>query len=365
MPLRLRTALFFTSSALVLALSIIAIIPTLPANVLFSLSRGRNLLNKTSHHFTALNPATRSSFPATATLQMAAASTTAAAPPLKFNVQEWDERGHADHGWLKTYHSFSFASWYEPKWMGFSNLRVINEDRVAPKTGFPKHPHSNAEIFSFIVDGELTHDDSLGNREVLKRGDVQFTSAGTGIRHSEYNNHPDKPVHFLQIWYNPDTRNLPPKYWTSHTPDELKLNKLATLIKPYTTMPADALEKTGDLTEPGAAIPAHSSLVTRASILEPGKTVTHIVGEQTDVADQTDKKRGIWVQLISRSGYRAPLSNLDDSKIGKIQIGGANGTIIEEGSGAFVKGAQVGTPVEITNVSNTNAEFIVFDVNAA
>ncbi|KAK0536190.1 hypothetical protein OC834_001270 [Tilletia horrida] len=362
MPARLSPFLLLTLSALVLALSVFTI-PGLHPQVLFSLSRGRNLLSKTP-----LSSATIAPFTKTTTNinpKVAASMSTAASPTLKFEVQDWDERGHADHDWLKTFHSFSFASWYHPKWMGFSNLRVINEDRVAPKTGFPKHPHSFAEIFSYIVDGELTHDDSLGNREILKRGDVQFTSAGTGIRHSEYNGHSSKPVHFLQIWYNPDTRNLPPKYWTSHTPDELKLNRLATLIKPYTTLPSDALEKTGDLKEPGAPIPAHSSLVTRASILEPGKSVTHVIGEETDVAGQSDKQRGIWIQLISRSGYRAPLSNSDSSKLGKIQIGGSGGTVIEEGSGAFVKSAAVGTPVEITNVSGANVEFIVFDVTPA
>ncbi|KAK0560549.1 hypothetical protein OC861_006231 [Tilletia horrida] len=202
-------------------------------------------------------------------------------------------------------------------------------------------------------------------RETLKRGDVQFTSAGSGIRHSEYNGNEKIPVHFLQIWYTPSQRNLPPRYWTSHTPDELKLNKLATLIKPYTTMASDALEKTGDLKEPGAPIPAHSSLVTRAALLEAGKAVTHVAGSETDVEGQTDKKRGIWVQLISLSGYRAPLSgNGKDADVGRIRVGGEGGTVIEEGSGAFVKSTAVGTPIEISNVGDKKVEFILFDVAA-
>ncbi|CAD6888330.1 unnamed protein product [Tilletia controversa] len=356
MPARLNLLIL---SILVLTISIFTI-PNLHPLQLFSLSRGRNLLNKTATSSLAKHPNSNS----TLNNRMANVTSTAVSSAnLSWETQDWRERGHADHDWLKTFHSFSFSSWHDPKWSGFANLRVINEDRVAAKTGFPKHPHSNFEIFSYIVGGELTHDDSLGNREVLKRGDVQFTSAGTGIRHSEHNNHPSTPVHFLQIWYTPDKKNLQPRYWTSHTPDELKLNKLVTLIRPHTTLPADALEKTGDLKEPGAAIPAQSSLVTRASILQPGKSVTHIVGAETDVDGVTDKSRGIWVQLISRSGYREPESKVVD--VGKIQVGGESGKTIEEGSGAFVKSAKVGTPVEITNVSDMDVEFIVFDVTPA
>lgn len=124
--------------------------------------------------------------------------TSSASSSAVASARRWWQRGNANHGWLRTSHTFSFASYYDPSYMSFGPLRVINEDRVAPKTGFPTHPHANAEIFSYILSGELTHKDSLGNIETLRRGEVQFTSAGKGVRHSEYNDHAKEEVHFLQ-----------------------------------------------------------------------------------------------------------------------------------------------------------------------
>jgi riboflavin-specific deaminase-like protein len=216
-------------------------------------------------------------------------------------ARRWWHRGSANHGWLRSFFTFSFANYYDPSFEGFSNLRVINEDRVAPQTGFPTHAHSNAEIFSYIVSGELTHKDSMNNVETLKRGEVQFTSAGSGIRHSEYNNHPSQECHFLQIWYTPDQRNLPPKYYTvPQVPDEEKTDKFMTLIKDHKTFTSDELKLTGLLPK-GRAIPAHSSLLTRVSILKPGKQISHNLG--SEVA-QKEGERWAYLHLAMTSGYK-------------------------------------------------------------
>lgn len=131
---------------------------------------------------------------------------------MKTVLHKASTRGHADHGWLNTHHSFSFANYYNPERMNFGVLRVLNDDVVAPGRGFGRHPHDNMEIISIPLEGDLEHKDSMGNVAVIKQGDVQVMSAGTGIYHSEYNKNRDKAVKFLQIWLFPGKRNVTPRY---------------------------------------------------------------------------------------------------------------------------------------------------------
>jgi quercetin 2,3-dioxygenase len=142
------------------------------------------------------------------------------------------ERGHADFGWLQSRHSFSFGSYRDPEQIGFSDLLVINEDRVREGRGFDTHGHRDMEIFSYVLEGELEHRDSMGNGSVIRPGDVQMMSAGTGIRHSEYNPSPEQTVHFLQIWIVPDRQGVEPRYQQSHFPDAEKRGRLRLIISP-------------------------------------------------------------------------------------------------------------------------------------
>ena len=170
------------------------------------------------------------------------------------------ERGHFENSWLNANHSFSFGEYYDPQNMGYSNLRVLNDDTIAPNGGFPTHPHDNMEIVTYVLSGALEHKDSMGNGSTIRPGDVQRMSAGTGIRHSEFNPSSDEPVNLLQIWLRPNTLGVEPEYSQKHFPTEEKRGRLLLIVSP------DGRD--------GSIATFQDSLV-YASILEDGEEVSH------------------------------------------------------------------------------------------
>jgi redox-sensitive bicupin YhaK (pirin superfamily) len=170
------------------------------------------------------------------------------------------KRGHADHGWLDTWHTFSFSDYYDQRWMGFRALRVINDDRVQPGTGFPTHGHRDMEIITYVLSGALAHKDSTGGGGVIRPGDVQRMSAGTGVRHSEFNASTTEPVHLLQIWIEPAERGLAPSYEQRTYPVEERRGRLRLVAAP------DGAE---------GACTIHQDARVYATVLEAGEKVSH------------------------------------------------------------------------------------------
>jgi quercetin 2,3-dioxygenase len=148
------------------------------------------------------------------------------------DIRRSSERGFADHGWLKSFHTFSFADYFDPEHVEFGPLRVINEDRVEAGAGFGTHGHRDMEIISYVLEGELAHKDSMGNGSIIRPGDVQRMSAGTGVRHSEFNPSPKEPVHFLQIWIQPAVSNIEPSYEEKRFAAEEKRGRLRLIVSP-------------------------------------------------------------------------------------------------------------------------------------
>jgi quercetin 2,3-dioxygenase len=232
----------------------------------------------------------------------------------EITVRRASERGHADHGWLKSHHTFSFADYYDPAQMGFRALRVINDDRVAPGMGFGTHPHRDMEIFSYVLEGELAHKDSMGNGRVLQPGQIQLMSAGQGITHSEFNPSRSGPLHFLQIWIQPRERGLTPGYTEWHPKPEDSDAPKVLVISP------DGRD--------GSATIRQDADIYRIR-LKPGQTVTHELGAG----------RGAWLQIAD----------------GALAI---NGIELATGDGASTE--QPGT---LTLTATRQTEAIFFDLN--
>lgn len=228
-------------------------------------------------------------------------------------IRKSQDRGYADHGWLKTYHTFSFAQYYDPRFMGFRSLRVINEDRVAIGKGFGLHPHNDMEIISYVVSGALEHKDSMGSHEVMKAGEVQRISAGQGILHSEYNGSPDREVHFLQIWILPDEKNVRPEYTQAS----------------FTDIEYDSLVLIASKTARYNSISIHQDADVYGAKLRTGSVIDH------DVAPG----RGVWIQMIE----------------GELSINGKE--TVRNGDGAAIEDID-----HLTLVASTDSHFLLFDM---
>jgi len=228
-------------------------------------------------------------------------------------VIQSDSRGSADHGWLRAKHTFSFAEYQNPERVSFGKVRVINEDRIAPGKGFGTHPHRDMEIVTYIIDGAIEHKDSMGNGTVITAGEVQRMTAGTGVRHSEFNHSQESELHLLQIWIYPEQNDLEPGYEQTRFPRDEKLNRLRLV---------------GSRDGRDGSITIHQDVDLFASVLEKGNAVSH------------DVRRGrkFFVQVVD----------------GNITV---NGQTLSAGDGA-----QLEDESELTIEAVSDAEFLLFDM---
>lgn len=228
-------------------------------------------------------------------------------------LRKSENRGHANHGWLNSYHTFSFANYYDPAQMGFKSLRVINEDRVHSGKGFPTHSHNDMEIVTYVLEGALEHKDSLGTGSIIRPGDVQRMSAGTGIAHSEYNHSQTEGVHFLQIWILPNKKGVKPTYEQKTYSDEEKRGNLRLILS-------------GDGRSNSVTI--HQDVDTYTTLLDTGEQVIH----------QLKPNRHAWVQVAR----------------GSVML---NDNLLEAGDGAAVSNEE-----SLTLVGKEMAEVLLFDM---
>lgn len=228
-------------------------------------------------------------------------------------IRKAHDRGHADHGWLNTWHTFSFADYHDPEQMGYSSLRVINDDRVAPGAGFPNHPHRDMEIITYVLAGALEHQDSMGNGTVIRPGEVQRMSAGTGIRHSEFNSSASEEVHLLQIWIMPERSGLTPSYEQKFFDTTEKLGKLRLVASP------DGSD---------GSVTIHQDTKLYAGLIDPGHPVEHTLPP------------GRHAYLHVAKGATS-----------------LNGEALEAGDGAHIESES-----KIRLKSNTSAEILLFDL---
>lgn len=302
-------------------------------------------------------PDTQTSMQSARTLKTAMANLTHA----KIIPRRSDARGKANHGWLDTKHTFSFASYYDPAFESFGSLRVLNEDRVAPNNGFPTHPHRDAEIFSYILSGELTHRDSMvkkGNETAgkdqfyrMKRGDVQFTTGGTGIAHSEQNEHNKDWVHFLQIWALPWKKGLPPTYHTSTFTEEDKRKGFVNIITPLKAgRNASPAEEKAAVPVQNGTIPVHADLVFSAGIIPKGQVFDYKIGGENLVQNKKDRKT--YIHLPMTKGGKS-----------KIRLAGRAESVLQEGDGAFISSVNAGDVLTVESVGEAEAEVVVLDSN--
>ena len=235
--------------------------------------------------------------------------------PSMITARKSQERGAGRHGWLTSFHTFSFANYFDPQHMGFRDLRVINEDTVLGGRGFGAHHHDNMEIISLVMEGALAHRDSTGGEGVLRRGEVQRMSAGTGVVHSEFNASEDEPVHFFQTWILPAKKNITPGYEQKNFPDEMRRNRLLLVVAPD-----------GD----GGALKINQDARLYVGIIESGGSVEH----------ELPKGRGAWLQVAS----------------GDVDL---NGTKLAKGDGAAVEAEP---KLTITAAGSEPAEVLLFDL---